>query len=271
MANLLLCDFSISDGATVLDKSSQVAAFPTDNLFTSLPSDVWRASDLTAQYIELDLGAAKEINTIAMLYTTAELGVDWRVRSANSQANLTAAPEYDLGTGVDHWPTGTESTWDRTHAFLYLSSSQTSRYWRIDIAAQSTTQYQAGRILLGLAPSTTKTVGFGYTLQMQDEAEILRLESGGSYALSGGRYRQARFSYVYLTEAEAYDDLLWLDRKVGTSSDIICVRDPADNNRIMDELLYGRLQPGAANLQIKTSNSAFIFTKNYSVIESELP
>lgn len=268
MANLLFTDFTITDGATVLDSSGAVAAFPVSNLHVSLPSDVWRAPDLTAQYIEWDLGAAETINVISLLYTNLEESTTWRIRAATSQANLTAAPGYDSGTigmkEVDYL------TFPRSHSYQYESAGKNYRYWRIDVGAQGTNQFQAGRVLFGAQVATTYTTA-SWSVQLADDSEIIRVESGGSYALSGGKYRIVNFAYNYLTFAETHGDGLFdIDRAAGRQGDVMVVRDPADDSYIMHDLIYGRLEPGPAQVAGRIGGS-LIYTKSYQVIEAELP
>lgn len=89
-----------SDAAT-LTASNETAASPGTYLQRMQPSEVWRSTDLTSIYFELDRGVDwQRWNLVSLLWSNASEEALWRIRTANSQANLTAAPIFDTGQAL---------------------------------------------------------------------------------------------------------------------------------------------------------------------------
>lgn len=106
MSNLTIATTAMIDAATVT-ASHAVAAGPVTNLQRNQPTDIWR-SDSLVPYITVDFGSVKSFNQIALLFTNAQATDVWRIRTADTEAGLLSAPDYDSGSEV--W-SGTVRNW----------------------------------------------------------------------------------------------------------------------------------------------------------------
>ncbi len=154
----------------VVTGSATASGMPWSQLLTQYPFQKARSTNLTTVYFELDLTAAASVFGLWLGYTNFRPGqTQWRVRAATSQANLTAAPDYDSTTvyalaNSSYDATTYATDWPRgTHAFLYAGSGAWSslfskRWVRVDLtdATHPDGYFQAGRLLAldqGWAPS----------------------------------------------------------------------------------------------------------------------
>ena len=140
MSNFVIAHPTLSDAGTWTESNSS-AAYPLTNVLTQQPRETVRTDSNSDSYYVCNLGAAYAINLIASLYTNADTSVNWQIRGATSEANLTAAPGYNSGS-IRHWPdSGTSpidnSSWDRTHALHMPATAQTYQWWRIDVTGLS--------------------------------------------------------------------------------------------------------------------------------------
>lgn len=99
MGNCILASPALSDAATITGSTAASGA-PLSYLQRMQPGEVWQSSSLSSVYMEADLGSAKEIDLVALLFNNATSEGLWRIRAATSQANLTAAPTYDSGQAL---------------------------------------------------------------------------------------------------------------------------------------------------------------------------
>jgi len=96
--NWILAAPEWSEAATITASSAQTET-PVTNLLKYQPTDIWSATSLTP-YLELDAGSAQDWNSVWAFFSNARAQDVWRVRAANTQGNLTAAPFYDSGQAL---------------------------------------------------------------------------------------------------------------------------------------------------------------------------
>lgn len=95
--------------SATITAASAASTMPASNLNLAQPTDVWRSTSLTSQYIVADLGSAKAVDTIALMFTNLTSAATMRIRGATSQANLTASPGYDSSTINPAWAGATQN------------------------------------------------------------------------------------------------------------------------------------------------------------------
>lgn len=81
--------------------SDEVTNRPASNLRLPHPSDIWETVGTTSLFVEIETTAAAALrgwNTLGMLYHNATEADTWRIRTATTQGNLTAAPALDSGS-----------------------------------------------------------------------------------------------------------------------------------------------------------------------------
>lgn len=88
-----------SDNAT-LTASQAAGAFPVTNLQLMQPTDRWQTNNLTGPLsLTLDRGEVAAFNLVALLHANASEEASWRVRAAQTQAELDTAPVLDTSGG----------------------------------------------------------------------------------------------------------------------------------------------------------------------------
>lgn len=226
--------------------------------------EVWRATDLNNAYVTIDFGSAKEINLIALLFTNASSAATWRVRAAATEADVTASPAYDSGSNT-LWPTTGLDDWDTVNAILFLSTSQTYRYWRIDVSdtGNSDGYIEAGRLYMANAWQSTRGQAFGWSIGWEDESPKPQAIGGQTYPVRRTPRRILNMSINFLQETEIYNNAFQIDRLRGQARDILFIVDPDKSARLQDQTVYGLVQEFAPVV-----NPTFnIFEKRYRVEE----
>ena len=181
---VILAGSELTESSSVaISGSTAAAGKPLSNLLTQFPQEVWRSSNLTTVYAEVDLGSAIAVYGAWLGYTNFRPpnSTQWRVRAATSQANLTAAPDYDSGTIYALAQSGYASTYATdwpygTHAWLYSggltwTALATKRWWRIDLtdATHPDGYFQAGALRL-LGAGWSPAIGPAYGARVPSEA-----------------------------------------------------------------------------------------------------
>lgn len=89
-----------SDNATLV-ASEFVAGFPVTRLQKMQPTDRWRASGITGPLsITCDRGEAKPFNLVSLMFTNGSSDASWRVRAAQTEAELDTNPIIDSSKHV---------------------------------------------------------------------------------------------------------------------------------------------------------------------------
>lgn len=272
MANIVIAEGSLTDAATFA-AGSEAATLPVSNLATIQPGDVWRATDLAAAWVTIDLGAAAAIDLIGLLYTNASSAATFRVRAAATEADVTASPGYDSGS-LTLWPTTGLEDWDWVHRVLFLGASggtgdgaQSYRYWRVDVsdAGNADGYFQMGRLMLAASWQPTRNLGFGWSLGWIDESPQKQAIGGQSSSLDRRARRVLNWSLDWMNEADA-NEAFELDRTVGRKKPVLVVRDPATASRAQRQTIYGKQQ----QLQLVDERAFQLYRKRYQ-IEEMLP
>jgi hypothetical protein len=215
-----------------------------------------------------DLGTASAVNLIALIAHSATADATWRIRGADTEADLTAAPGYDSGD-VTMWPsTGRPSGWTKLTSLHLPDSAQTYRWWRIDItdAANPDGFLDIGRLYIAAAWQPLRNLAFGWQLAWVDPSEQQRSQGGAVYVRELPSYRRIDFELRYASEDDYYDNGFELERLIGRKKDILVVPDPAATKHLHRKMIYGvrgDVLPGAVNQSLN------IYATKFSV--EELP
>jgi len=242
MARITIATPELSDAAT-LTAGSAVASLPVSNLQTRQPGERWRATDLANVYLEIDLGSAAAINLVALLNTNASSAATWQVRAAATQGALTTSPGYDSGS-VSMWPVAGLDGLPWTHARLWLSTSQTYRWWRIDVSDSGNADghFQAGRLYVASAWEAPRNVQYGWSVTWNDPSVKRRSTGSQLYSLVRTPWRSFDGALSFLSEGQMYDNLYDLQRRRGASRDVLLMRDPEATDHFMAQSVYGVLE-----------------------------
>jgi len=247
MANMLLATPAISDAATLSTVGSEAADMPGSNVQTMQPSEVWRATDTDNAYLEIDLGSAQTFNLVSLLHTNADTDTTWRVRAGDSQAEVQGgSADYDSGT-VAFWPGTVELTnWDTTHSLLYLSSTETERWLRIDVNHTGDAYFDAGRLYIANAWQPTRNLLYGYTFPYwKEDVQRQKAHGGPTYPAIRARSLAADFTVRVDTQAEILGNAFEIGLTQGVSEDVLFVVDPAESDYPHHGMVYGLMSQSA--------------------------
>lgn len=233
MGNAVLATPILSDAATIT-ASDETTAGPVTNLQTMQPTDVWEAGG-GAPYCEIDLGVVRTFNLIALLFTNATGADQWRIRTADTQGNLTAAPDQDSNY-VTLTYVGSEG-----NIFLWIPAGWTNRWLRIDFITASN-PLMSGRLYVsnGFQPQVLNYsygAGDGYN----DDSVIDRTDGGASIPNYGANRATFDFTMNLMNDAERHE-IREINRLRGASRDVLLIRDPDESVYVQDVIYYGLLQ-----------------------------
>lgn len=263
MANLLLAYQNNVDAGT-LSGGTWLASLPLVNLQSRLVQRVARSSGVTlaATKFDLDLGSTtKQTGVVAIV--THNFSVSAKVRIRGDDAADFASPVYDSGW-VDVWPAGmipqSLLEWEDDNFWLgtlsanaragyqspyihALPSAQTLRYWRVEIDDTTNTDgyVQAGRFFISPAWRPEVNYALGAGLTFVDDSPIETSLSGAEYFDVRGKAREFVLTLEGLTESEAYDNALQMQRQIGISGEVLQVPDTDDTARLPARAYVGRL------------------------------
>src|SRR5689334_1274481 len=194
-----ICHPRLFDAGT-LTNGNELASLPATNLQTMQPSKRWRTSGVANVWIQVDFGAATALDLVALISHNALAPDTWRIR-ASADSTPTTSPDYDSGS-LNLFPGGvrpTESWRDHYDSFKILPSTQTWRYWRIDVTC-SASYFEAGRVVLDLRQSLKIQWGIGFGTEPADIVD--KSPMGGANTEARGRPRTMEFD-VDLQQTDA--------------------------------------------------------------------
>ena len=262
MTNILIAYQNRTDEGT-LSNGTWLSTLPLVNLQNRLVQRVARSNGATlaATKFDMDFGAAKTIGVIALVVHNFSVGAKVRIQ-ADDAADF-ATPTYNSGW-VDVWPAGQipqalleweeDNFWLGTLSanaragyqspFIHVpAAAQTYRYWRVEIDDTTNTDgyVHIGRLFMSATWTPTINYSYGAGLVYKDTTPIETSLSGAEYFDVRGKAREFSFTLEGLTNTEAYDIVLQLQRVAGISGEILQIPDMADTTRIPARSYVGRL------------------------------
>ena len=281
MANLLIGYQNRTDEGT-LSGGTWLSTLPLVNLQNRLVQRVARSNGATlaATQLNVDFGSVRTIGVVALVVHNFSVTAKVRIR-ADDAADF-ATPTYDSGW-VDVWPSGMIPldllNWEDDNFWLgtisansragyqspyihALSAPQTYRYWRIEVddTFNSDGYIQIGRLFMSQTWTPSINYALGAELGYKDTSPIETSLTGAEYFDTRTKAREFMVTLEGLTESEAYDVVLSLQRVSGISGEILQIPDIADAARIPARAYVGRLvemspiknpKPGRFSTQLK--------------------
>lgn len=244
MAAALFVSPRMFDLATV-DSGDWRAALPVTNLQDMQPSRLARTTNLSNTFFVVEFTSAVIVNAIFLINTNLTASATIRVRTAASEANLTAAPTFD-STAVSAWPgTGrpTDEGLTRFNVFKSLANS-TARVWlRVDLAdgTNPDTYIDIGRCLAGQA--VQPAINFAYDWSWSHAPADVVVPTAFGHTLTQARLRPRIFNLPFeaLTEAEMWASIGDLQRLRGLAQDVAVCLDSAATTYLHRYCLHGLL------------------------------
>lgn len=261
MANILLAWQNRADEGTLSGGSWQ-ATLPLVNLQNRIVQKVARSTNanLSSTKFDIDLGAARAIGVVALV--VHNISVIGKVRITGDDAADFATPVYQ-SAWIDCWPSGqipqSLLEWEDDNFWLgTLSSNQRAgyqspfihvlptqqilRYWRVEVDDTTNTDshIQIGRLFMSAAWRPTINYSFGAELRYTDPTPIASSLSGAEYFDVRSRAREFTVRLEGMTDSEAYDYALQIQRLAGVSGEVLVVPDTADTTRQPIRAYLGR-------------------------------
>lgn len=232
MSNLLIATPVLSDAAT-LTAGNETTAGPVINLQKIQPTDLWESASGTS-YVEADLGSVTSFDLVALLFTNAVSTDSWRVRTADTQGNLTASPTYDSGvtTLTDIGPDG--------HAFDWQSGGLSNRWVRVDFTTASN-PFTAGRLYV--ANAFQPQINYEYGVQDGfDDSSVDDETDGGNLITNDGKNRAIIDLTLNIYQETDRHALREINRLRGSSKDVLLITNPSATVNPADYIYYGKFQ-----------------------------
>ena len=239
MANIAICNPIISDAATIATDSEH-ANFPVTNLKKIQPAHIWRSNLVTSAYIELGPLTSTAFDLVSLICTNLTSTATWRIRTANSQANLTASPIHD-STAITFWPTTNLDDWESINGFYVIPSPSAVTWIRIDLvdSANPNGFLEASRIYVSKMWQPTVNMKYDWGIGYNDASIFDKTIGGNTLITPQGKIRVLNFDLDFEDEDEMFDNAFYLDRNRGESGDILVIPDYENSNRIHDQSVYG--------------------------------
>lgn len=262
MANILLAFQNRTDAGT-LSSGSWLSTLPLVNLQNRLVQKVARSTNAAnaSTKFDINLGGPKQVGVASLVVHNMSVSAKVRITGADNAGFVT--PVYQ-SAWIDVWPTGmipqSLLEWEEDNFWLgtlsanaragyqspfihLLPTAQTLQYWRVEVddTANADGYVQIGRLFV--SPTWTPTINYslGAELVYRDPTPIDTSLSGAEFFDVRGKPREFSFSLEGLTDTEAYDNVLQLQRLVGISGEILQIPDSADTTRLPARAYVGRL------------------------------
>ncbi|WP_374139376.1 hypothetical protein [Sphingomonas sp.] len=186
---------------------------------------VWKSSGNSNLWVRGDFGTAKAIDFVSMMGANALAGTQIRVRLGDSQAEVDGSVEgYDSGTVNFIAPAVTRQD-GIYHSHLELPSTQTRRWWRIDISGH-TGDFSASMLVMGLKVRPSRYYETNWTISNRDLGSLQFGRNGVPGITTGAKLRALNYKLAWLTEAEAETMIAPLDDLTGRTTPMYLCFDP---------------------------------------------
>lgn len=214
-----------------------------DNLLSDDPNTLTKVTTSSAITFRT---TGRSVDVIALLGTLANENVTWRIRSATSLANTTAAPATDTGVvsfrinpGIGRRPF--------YHGYRRLASPRTEEWWRIDLAG-ITANFVMRSLVIGLARQSVN-VSRGAGKSPYDLGKMERTLLGAPDRVRGWRGKTIDFPLSWLRESEYETKWSDLDQLVGTTDPVLAIPNPKSNVYLNDRIAFGTIVDARAEIQ----------------------
>lgn len=233
MANVLIATPQLGDAATLTTTGTVSASLPLANMQHYRPARVCRFTSLTGMMIMVDLGSAAVIGLVALLATNATSAATWLVRTADTEAGTSSAPDYDSGS-VSMSPQA-----------VLVGLGATNRWVRIDIAdaANADGFFDIGRLYIAggdylWQPALNAADAFEF--EIEDDSQVLPALTGGLLTKVRGQRRVLRHTFDFQDEDEIFGSAYSIIRARGTGRDVLMMTDSA-GTYVAEQTIYGLL------------------------------
>lgn len=230
--------------------SASEEALPVERLQNPLGSARWRSTGLTP-HIYGQFADEVTVDFWGAWYCNARSGDQARLRLADTQANLTAAPAKDTGL-VDVWPTGSDlSSWFGTgqpnymHQRATIANPVAADWFRIDydFTGNPDGYVEVGALMLADRFSPGRAQEWGWKYQPQPRGSYSVAYAGGGEGRGGGTFKRgASFRFPAMEESDVFGDFDTMLRERRTVKPVGVVLLEDNTTKPMHYMHYGYLE-----------------------------
>ena len=133
------------------------------------------------------------------------------------------------------------SALNRPPALWVLDQDISARYYLIEIEDpdNTNTYIDLHKLLIGPAWRISTDIGLGYQIQYQDKSSSVHSRAGQEYVNKVPQYRRFSMDIAGLPRKELYNNMLELDKLLGTGLPILVCIDPEDIANLGNKSIYG--------------------------------
>lgn len=197
---------------------------------------------------EIDLSSAQGVRVLAFVSHNLSSGATYRIRASNTSGGY-GSPLYDSGTlGVwepsyfsslveweddTFWDTAGDLsglTGGQPTLIHIMSTATTARYWYVEFfdSANPDSYVEIGRLFVSNAFAPEINMDFGVSLGYTDESSIETAWSGTEYFDTRTTRRTATLRLSALSDTEAWNSILDMQRLQGITGEVLFIWDPDD-------------------------------------------
>ena len=254
----------VDNAATTLTVDSESATLPKENLQDLQIVRVFRTGAVTSVQIDVNFGASRLIDLMAIIKHnfTVSATIRWRLSNVSDFSTTV----YDSGV-VDVWPAledfGSSPwgvfTWGgkptqeladlyTSNVFNVLAGATFAIYMRINISDSTNASgyLQAGRLIAGPAYQPSINYANGVEFEFIDESRVTKSRGGQTFVDEVEKFRRMRFDLIQLPENEIFGNVFnSLDRIKGISKDVLVIPQPSEPTTWITQNIYGRISATA--------------------------
>lgn len=221
------------DDATV-SGGSWNASYPLTNIKTRYLYQRARTTNAltTSSVINLDISTNQTIGVIALC--SHNLSINATVTILGSQNSNMSSPVYSSGA---------LSVYAHTDWATSFTPSA-ARYWRISIADSGNPAgyIEIGRVFLGWKFKPEINVDFGCSISVESKTNVLEALAGPEYFDSRPNRRVWQGQWSWLTEPEAYNVMLEIQRQQDIEKEVFFMEDDLDTTYRKQRWFLGRFR-----------------------------
>ncbi len=151
----------------------------------------------------------------------------------------------------------------RPPALKVLENDISARYFVIEVEDTGNTEsyIDLHKLVIGPAWRTSTDIKLGYTISYEDKSKVSRSRGGQAYINIQPQYRKFSVNFEGLPRRETYNNLLEMDKLLGTGNPILLCLAPEDLANLGNKSVYGNqaaLKPSKERLKNFVGKSLII-------------
>lgn len=233
----LLWDLATDVGTASAGSVASVTGTPASAVLDQQLAARWRSAPGISTWLLVDIGAQRQIDTVAILATNLSDAATWRIRISTTDATGAAGDAHDSGTIT----AGADPLFGGAAIYLLQASPVTGRYVRLDLADATLPYLEVGRLVAGRRWRFARNFRLGWTVEAVDDAQIATTWGGAEWRDARSVRRRVRVELPAITRAE-YEVEAQALLRAGAGRDVLLILDQ-DSAWLPRDSVFGRLAP----------------------------